>query len=527
MIRILYSVCGKETVFQSTSAQVAIGRPKPGTPCDIDLSPDVKVSRPHSRLWLEDHQYWIEDLNSKHGTKINGEEIKGQGKRQLRAGDSVAVGETILRIERLDESAATADPVEANQPLTLPLELQIGEPAVTIGPTSDAKSQSTFQAQPGASDSERRVALLYELPLRFANESRPEGLLQTIVESLVEVIPGAVRGALLLVDPETGGLVLKAHLPVGQPSVSMTLAQRAVARREGFIWRMNAGDTTRSVLLHGIGTGIYAPLIWREEIVGVVCVDNPNREEMFATEDLRLLMGLAHYGAMAVTHQRALDDLVRQSDLTDRLFSSRFAPHLRKNLARAAATGSLPIGTRQSHITVLISDIRGFTQLTAQLGAQRTGDLLNEYFPSLSDAIFAHNGTIERFVGDAIFAVFGSPQPDNQQHESAVRAALAMQAASAAIMKSRLARKAETCEIGIGIDCGEALHGFIGNAERLEYTVIGEPANLASRYCNAAGKGEILLSPEVHAHVFSQFTSERIEILTKHQGTKVAYRIKG
>ena len=292
MIRILYSVCGKETVFQSTSAQVAIGRPKPGTPCDIDLSPDVKVSRPHSRLWLEDHQYWIEDLNSKHGTKINGEEIKGQGKRQLRAGDSVAVGETILRIERLDESAATADPVEANQPLTLPLELQIGEPAVTIGPTSDAKSQSTFQAQPGASDSERRVALLYELPLRFANESRPEGLLQTIVESLVEVIPGAVRGALLLVDPETGGLVLKAHLPVGQPSVSMTLAQRAVARREGFIWRMNAGDTTRSVLLHGIGTGIYAPLIWREEIVGVVCVDNPNREEMFATEDLRLLMGL-------------------------------------------------------------------------------------------------------------------------------------------------------------------------------------------------------------------------------------------
>ena len=101
-----------------------------------------------------------------------------------------------------------------------------------------------------------------------------------------------------------------------------------------------------------------------------------------------------------------------------------------------------------------------------------------------------------------------------------------MQAASAAIMKSRLARKAETCEIGIGIDCGEALHGFIGNAERLEYTVIGEPANLASRYCNAAGKSEILLSPEVHAHVFNQFLSERIEIATKHEGTMVAYRIK-
>jgi GAF domain-containing protein len=181
----------------------------------------------------------------------------------------------------------------------------------------------------------------------------------TSTPEVVEVIPGAMRGALLLVDPETGGLVLKAHLPVGLPSVSMTLAQRALARREGFIWEMNVGETIRSVLLHGIGTGMYAPLIWREEVVGVVCVDNPKREQMFATDDLRMLMGVAHYGAMAVTHQRALDDLMRQSDLTDRLFSSRFAPHLRKNLARAAATGSLPIGTRQSHITVLISDIRG------------------------------------------------------------------------------------------------------------------------------------------------------------------------
>ena len=84
----------------------------------------------------------------------------------------------------------------------------------------------------------------------------------------------------------------------------------------------------------------------------------------------------------------------------------------------------------------------------------------------------------------------------------------------------------EICEIGIGIHCGEALHGFIGNAERLEYTVIGEPANLASRYCSAAGKGEILISPEIHAHVFNKFTLERKEVPTKHEGTIVAYRIK-
>jgi adenylate cyclase len=527
MIRIIYSAHGKEKVFQSASVQVVIGRPKPGTTCDIDLSPDGKVSRPHARILLESQRSWIEDLNSKHGTKVNGQEIKGQGKRELRGGDNVTIGVTTLRIEELDASGVTEESASANQGSTVPPEMQNVEPAVTIGPTLDAKAPSTFQAEPGASDSERRVALLFELPLRFAKESRLDNLLQTIVEGLAELIPGARRGSLLLVDPESGGLVLKAHLPVGQPAVSMTLAQRAVVRREGFIWELSEADTTGSVLLHGIGTGIYAPLIWREEVVGVVCVDNPKREKIFGKEDLRLVMGVAHYGAMAVTHQRALDDLLRLSDLTNRLFSSRFAPHLRKNLVRAAATGSLPVGTRQSHITILISDIRGFTQLTTQLGAQRTGDLLNEYFPPLIDAILAHNGAIERFVGDAIFAVFGSPEPDNRQHENAVRAALTMQTASAAVMKSRMARNAETCEIGIGIDCGEALHGFIGNAERLEYTVIGKPANLASRYSNAAGKSEILLSPEVHAYVFDKFMSERIEIATKHEGTIVAYRIKG
>ena len=92
---------------------------------------------------------------------------------------------------------------------------------------------------------------------------------------------------------------------------------------------------------------------------------------------------------------------------------------------------------------------------------------------------------------------------------------------------NRAARKAGTCEIGIGIDCGEALHGFIGNADRLEYDVVGQPANLASRYCASAGKSEILISPEVHARVFNKFKSERVEISTKEKETLCAYRIKG
>ena len=525
MFRITHSFNGTEKVYQSTEIQIVVGRSTPGSTCDLNLSPDFKVSRSHARIFLEGNEYWIEDLDSRQGTKVNGKEIKGRGRQELQAGDVLVIGETTLRVESA-KPPETAEIFAANEDTMMPPTFSNYEPAVTIGTKIDMKGPSAFQVEPDAPEGERRLALLYELPLRFAKESRLDGLLQKIVEPLVKVIPGATRGALLLADAQTGKLVLKAHLPEGDPAVSMTLALQALTRREGFIWQLNEQDTVISAVPSSIGTGMYAPMIWREEAVGVICVDNPMREKIFAKEDLRLLMAVAHCGVMAVAHQRALDDLTRHADLTNRLFSSRFAPRVRQKLMNEAATGGLSIGTRQSQITVVMADIRGFTQLTAKLGARRTGDLLNEYFPLLFDTILAHGGTVEQVVGDAIFAVFGSPEPDNRQQENAVRAALAMQAASAGTMKSRLERKMEICEIGIGIHCGEALHGFIGNAERLEYTVIGEPANLASRYCNAAGKGEILISPEVHAYVFNKFTLERTEIQTKHEGTIVAYRVK-
>jgi adenylate cyclase len=528
MFRTIYSFNGTEKEFQSAEAQIVIGRTSAGVVCHLNLSPDFKVSRQHARIILEGNEYWIEDLDSKQGTKVNNQEIRARGKQALRAGDVLIIGETTLRVESASPPGF-GESFSPNEDTMMPPTLANLEPTEIIGTTMDVRMPSAFEAEPGASEGERRLAHLYELPLKLAKESQLDPLLQKIVEHLMEMIPGATHGALLLYDPQTGGLVLKAHLPVGEPAVSMRLAMQAVTRREGFIWRLDEQDTNTTVGIvtpSSISTGMYAPLVWRDKAVGVICVDNPAREKMFAKEDLRLLMAVAHYGAMAVAHQRALDDLTRHSDLTNRLFSSRFAPHLRQKLVNEAATGALSIGTRQSQITILMADIRGFTKLTALLGARRTGDLLNEYFPLLFDTILAHSGTVEQVVGDAIFAVFGSPEPDNRQQEKAVRAALAMQAASAASMKSRQERKMEICEIGIGIHCGEALHGFIGNAERLEYTVIGEPANLASRYCSAAGRGEILISPEIHAHVFNKFTLERTEIPTKHEGTIVAYRVK-
>jgi len=152
--------------------------------------------------------------------------------------------------------------------------------------------------------------------------------------------------------------------------------------------------------------------------------------------------------------------------------------------------------------------------------------MLNDYFSGLVETIFQHDGTIDKFMGDAILAVFGSPEADPNQHEKAVRAALAMQASIRAANERRTARGLPTCDIGIGIHSGEVLHGFIGTADRLEFTVIGESVNRASRYCSGAGKGEIVISSEVFEHVFRLVQAEKTSIATKHEGDLVAYRVR-
>lgn len=518
-MRFTISFQGNEEVKNLAQTEVVIGRARDGLKIDLDLGSDRHVSRPHARIWTEQGQCWIEDLKSKRGTKVNGQDVKR--KTLLQLGYVISVGETTLTLEGSAEQ-------ETDLNATTALPATIGaEPDLEVAVTLDARVTPQFSKKNGGKGTAAGLALLIEMPLQFAQEPRLDRLLNSIVKQSVNAIDGAIRGALLLKDRSNQKLLLKAHVSSDEPAISETLANRAMTEGKGFIWERGENvDIPQSMLRHQIQTGMYAPLIWQNKALGALCVDNPQRASVFKEEDLRLLVAIAHYAGMAVANHYAQEDLRRHSDFTNRLICSRFPPRLRTKLMQLTSSGSLPLGTQQSLVTVLISDIRGFTELSAEIGAQRMSDLLNEYFPPLIEAIFKYDGTIERFVGDAIFAVFGSPEPDDKQQENAVRAAVAMQEVANQLNAARKARNAPVCGIGIGIDCGEVLHGFIGNADRIEFTVIGDAANFASRYCNGAKPGEILISPEVHARVWNLVAAEKTTITTKHEGDLAAHRVK-
>jgi adenylate cyclase len=239
---------------------------------------------------------------------------------------------------------------------------------------------------------------------------------------------------------------------------------------------------------------------------------------------LRLLVAAAQYAALAIANHRLCDELQSNVKLIERLLTN-FSPAIRQRLLAKARGGRLRLGGEKSEVTILSSDIRGFTRLTAHMDAEEVVDMLNSYFSALVDAIFRHDGTIDKFIGDAILAVFGSPEPDPDQHAHAVRAAIAMQKSLAEVNAVRKARGQVVCEMGIGVHCGPVLHGFIGSEERMEFTVIGDTVNRTARYCDGAPAGQVLISPEVHQRVWKLVRAEPMSIPTKHEGDLPAFRV--
>jgi adenylate cyclase len=523
-MRIVICYRGNEKTWESAEPEIVFGRTDDKSTTVLDLFPDKKVSRAHGRIWEEGGLYWIEDLHSKWGTRLNGVEIKDRGKHQVRIGDLIVAGDTTLRVEssRLPDAPKRTRYLEHGTML-LP-EARHPEAAVAIADAS-ASLQDAVPVKVVGAEAARRLRVICDLPVQLAGKADRESLLRIIVDRLVEVIPNAESVGLVLRDPKSDALLLKAYHSDGQCSVSETLARRAVQSRKAFIWKRSiAGDLSGTLLAGPIAVGMYAPLLWQDEALGVICADTHQADAVFTEDDLRLMVMVAQYAAMTVANHDLQEKLLRESAVKANLLR-QFSPAVAERLL--AHRGQLQLGGERRAVTLLCSDIRGFTKMSSQMQPDEILKTLNEYFGYLVPVVFANHGMIDKYLGDGILAVFGSPEPDPEHHEHAVRAALEMQAAVSWLNASRSARGAPIWQVGIGIHCGEVVQGFLGTSDRMEFTVIGETVNRTSRYTDAAMAEQILISPELHERVWRLVEAEATSITTKHEGEMRAYRVLG
>jgi adenylate cyclase len=522
-MRIVSSYRGVEKVWETPEYEVVFGRAEEKLPIILDLSPDQRVSRLHGRIWREDSHYWVEDLNSSRGTQLNGIEIKGRGKQQLRPEDLIVAGQTTLHLDLTETQEGVQKTSYLEHGTLLLPEKRHAESGLAIAKDVDATAVSPVLNASEGDDSARRLKMVCDLPFQFATKTDLESLLPAIVDQLVEVIPTGESWALVLLEPGTDALLLKAYHFVQKTYMSETLLRRAMADRKGFLWKRTAEvDLSGSIARSDMEIGMYAPLLWQGEALGAICAGARSAKALFSDEDLRLLVLVGQYAAMAVAAHR-LREKLRQESVVKANLLRQFSPKIAEQML--SHRGRLRLGGRRSEVTILNSDIRGFTNLAHDMEPDEVVEMLNDYLGVLVPVIFAHNGTIDKFMGDAILAIFGSPEPDPKQHENAVRAAVKMQSEVAKLNKTRKLHGAPCRDFGIGIHCGEVVHGFVGTTDRMEFTVIGDAVNRAARYCAAACGDEILISPEMHERVWRIADTEQSTIHTKHEGDFVAYRV--
>lgn len=568
-----------DSTFEDDALSLVIGRPKAGnSPPDVDLSPDRTVSRPHARLFWQGGDWYLEDLGSTHGTQLNGREIREEGAQRLKAGDSFQCGETMLRPEAQaqpdSELAEIPPPLVAAIARTTPISVpsppvapnprnesdsdspdedaeflsatrnkpkardannpQREAPAVAIVSNSSVASDSSIefclsavgesQFPPLEDGAARQLGNLYDILLRCGSTLDLDDLLRDLIARLVSVIPAAKRGALLLHSRETDALLLAGFYGSSRPAVSETLARRAMQQKEAFLWRGLAEEDGEaaggSIARFAITSALIAPLIWRDEAMGVLCIDSPEGT-VFSQSELSVLMFVAHHIALALANRRLSEDLRRETNVTANLLR-QFSPQYRDQLLHPAG---LQLSGERGEVTILVSDIRGFESLTRHMEPIAVVEMLNDYFSRLSPIIWEHNGSIDKYIGDAILAVFGSPKKDDKQHENALKAALEMQAEMTRSNAARARKGKVTCEIGIGVHCGVALHGFMGVLDQLSLTVIGDAVNRASRYCDGAQGGEIIMSPQVYQWVWKDVQATSTSLTTKHGESIAAFRL--
>ena len=172
---------------------------------------------------------------------------------------------------------------------------------------------------------------------------------------------------------------------------------------------------------------------------------------------------------------------------------------------------NLNLGGEDREVTILFTDIRGFTSMAEKMEPEKVVLTLNEYFSEMIDIVFKYNGTLDKIIGDELMIVFGAPLSSEDDTERALKTAIEMQNKITELNKVRKKRKEPPILVGAGINRGQVVSGNIGSRDMMDYTVVGDTVNLGSRLCSAAAAGEIIVSGKVRKSTGEQFIYKELE----------------
>src|SRR2546423_1520025 len=298
---------------------------------------------------------------------------------------------------------------------------------------------------------------------------------------------------------------LEAHakkLTIGRTITRKVMKDRvALLSQDAAAEEMFAG--VQSIVSQGVRSTICAPLVAESGVHGALYADRLDPFAAFKPDDLELITAVAAQTAVAVENARAHERLAREE--VARANYGRFLPeYVVKQMLENPE--SFKLGGVNQTITVLFADIRGFTRLSENANPEKVVQLLNKYFSAMTDIIFAHGGTLDKYLGDGLMALFGAPTTTPQDAGNALNAAVAMQRRIIGINQELRDEGLPEIGVGMGLHTGEVTVGYIGSERRSEYTAIGDTVNTASRLESNCRGGQILVSEATAKAARSRYT---------------------
>ena len=490
---------GRQFEVELTTEETRIGRAIDRN--EVVLN-DGEVSRQHAILRRAGNAFMLVDLGSANGVFIDGVRAN---ERMLKDGDSFTISHYTLRLRdqtgRLSikySNQQVGGTVLFRTPgVIAPIVPQLDRSSI---PPGAASSELVFDYLEVLKKKAETLSVIYELNKLLGSEYSQEDIFKKVIEMLFRLTPA--DRIFVLLKEQSGELSTQAaefrnpeSAASGDIVISKTVVDQVLAERVSLLSFDALADerlvNAKSILMQNIRSVMCAPLLGQGGALGVIVVDCQQPGKMLKEDDLELLNAVAAETSIAVDNALTHKRLVRE-ELARAKYRRFMPPHVVDEIL--ANPDVVNLGGKNSLVTALFSDVRGFTSMSETLEPNIVVEMLNKYFADMTPIVFEYRGLLDKYIGDGLMALFGAPIETEDAASNAVAAAIAMQhrmlVVNADLKEAGLAEIA----IGIGINTGTVTLGYIGSEERTDYTAIGDAVNLAARLEKQALGWQIIIS---------------------------------
>jgi adenylate cyclase len=501
-------------IFEITTPTISVGRAETN---DLVLH-HPSVSRHHVRITvLPGDITLINDLGSMNGTFVNNQQVQEQG---LKDQDRVAIGMYELKYETTRAGAlhvqagsnTVTDVNDLMDPEKISTALRLTSVTVPAAPIPIEERVKILEKE------NNLLKLLLSVGKTLASVLMPDEIMHRVME-LVFQMDNVERGFVMLRDDKKGFkpavLLYKDEARKAEArgvALSTMVTEKLMNDRVPLlIYDVGTDErfsSSESLRMSGIRSAMCAPLIYKDRVFGIFYVDCLSKAYAFTQEELAIFSVIAAEAAISFDNARSHEELARgmvERQAFERFLSSNIVEKILAN------PNEIHLGGENQNVTILFSDIRGFTRMSEHMEPHAVVELLNEYFAEMTDLIFESGGTLDKYLGDGIMVLYGAPFLAGDDALRATKTAMEMQRALADLNRQWHSRGQSPLSIGIGINTGPVTAGYIGSAKRMDYTVIGDAVNLASRLCSNAAGGQILVSESTYLQLNGSIPGRRLE----------------